>query len=148
MEPPVPADQHLRAGRVGGVPEPFRFRPGESGRLLEQRVDPGLDHRQRALAVQVGRRRDNGQVQFLFRQHVPDVFVLSRDVVFVGRPVAQFLHGIAHGHEPQVVEGLHGLEVAPTSAAAPDQGGIEDCFGHFLCSGFVGRICGLWKVRY
>ena len=71
----------------------------------------------------MGRRRDHGQVQFLFRQHLPDVFVPARDVVSVGHPVAQFPDRIAHGDELQVVEGFHDFDVAPTPAAASDKGG-------------------------
>ena len=137
METAVPADQHLRAGSVGGVAKPLGLRAGQPGRLLQQRVDPGLDHRQRAPAVQVGRRRDDRQIQFLIRQHIPDVFIPSRNGVLGSHPVSQFLHRIAHGHEPQVVEGLHGFDMTPPPAAAPDQGGFKDCFRHFKCSGCV-----------
>ena len=130
MEPPVPADEHLCAGRVCRVAKLLGLGAGKPRRLFDKRVDPGLDHGQRARAVQVGWRGDHRQVQLLFRQQILDVFVTSRNGVLVGHPVAQFFHRVAYGHELQVVEGFHGLEMTPTPAAAPDQGGFEDCTWH------------------
>ncbi len=126
MEPPVPTDQHLCAGRIRRIAQPLGFGAGESGRFFNKRMDAGLYDGERALAVEVGRCRDHRQVQVLFRQHFIDVAVLVWDGVFGGDPVTEFLHGIAHGDEIQVAEGLQGLDMAPTPAAAPDQGGFKD----------------------